>query len=94
MEMFYILNHWHWWALATLLLAAELLTPSAWFLALALSALIVGAVSWGLPELDGMTQLIGFLALGAVGVVISLQRLRKRARAHQLKTEGVHHEQK
>lgn len=93
MEMFYVLNHWHWWALATLLLAAELLTPSAWFLALSISALIVGAVSWGMPELDGMTQLIGFLLLGAVSVSISLLQLRKRARAHQHKTEGVHHEQ-
>ncbi len=78
MEMFYILNHWHWWALATLLLAAELLTPSAWFLALSLSALIVGFISWGMPELSGLTQLGIFAVLGGAGVVYSLMHLRKR----------------
>ncbi len=93
MEMFYILNHWHWWALAALLLAAELLTPSGWFLALSLSALITGFVAWGMPELSGLTQLGSFLLLSVVSVPLSLRLLRKRAHTHQSKTEGVHHEQ-
>ena len=79
MEVFYTLNHWHWWALATLLLAAELVTPSAWFLALSLSALITGAVTWGMPELSGLTQLGGFLVLGAASVTYVVMHRRKQA---------------
>ncbi len=79
MEIFYILNHWHWWALATLLLIAELLSPSAWFLALSLSALATGLVVWGMPELAGLVQLGIFVALAAVSVPYSLLRLRRRA---------------
>ena len=79
MEVFYILNHWHWWALATLLLAAELVTPSAWFLALSLSALLVGFVAWGMPELSGLMQLGGFVLLGAASVTYVLMHRRKQA---------------
>lgn len=78
MEVFYILNHWHWWALATLLLIAELLSPSAWFLALSLSALATGLVVWGMPELAGLVQLGIFAALAAVSVPCSLMYLRRR----------------
>ena len=81
MEIFYILNHWHWWALATLLLAAELLSPSAWFLALALSALATGLVTWVMPELAGLVQLGIFLLLAAISVPYALMRLRKRCAA-------------
>ena len=88
MEVFYILNHWHWWALATLLLAAELLSPSAWFLALSLSALVTGAVVWGMPELSGLTQLGGFLLLGSISVTYALMRLRRRRAAAATKTRG------
>ncbi len=81
MEIFYILNHWHWWALATLLLAAELLSPSAWFLALALSALVTGLVTWVMPSLAGLVQLGIFLLLAAISVPYSLMRLRRRTAA-------------
>lgn len=88
MEIFYILNHWHWWALATLLLAAELLSPSAWFLALALSALATGLATWVMPELAGLVQLGIFLLLAAVSVPYSLMRLRKHSAA---RTASHHH---
>ncbi len=79
MEIFYILNHWHWWALATLLLIAELLSPSAWFLALSLSALATGLVVWGMPALAGLVQLGIFAILAAVSVPGALMYLRRRA---------------
>ncbi|HFE32606.1 MAG TPA: hypothetical protein ENJ17_04775 [Gammaproteobacteria bacterium] len=79
MEVFYILNHWHWWALATLLLIAELLSPSAWFLALSLSALATGLVTWVMPELAGLVQLGIFLLLAAISVPYALMRLRRRS---------------
>jgi len=80
MEVFYILNHWHWWALATLLLFAELLAPSAWYLALSLAALATGTVVWLMPELGGLVQLAIFAALSAIGVPYALYLLRKRQR--------------
>ncbi len=80
MEMLYILNHWHWWALATLLMVAELLTASRWFLALAIAAGITGLVARFAPSLSGLVQLGLFLALAAVGVPLSL-RWRRPGRA-------------
>lgn len=76
MEIFYILNHWHWWALATLLMIAELLTASRWFLALAIAAGVTGLVVRFAPQLPGLAQLGIFAVLGAVGVPLSLRRRR------------------
>lgn len=65
---------WHWWAFAALLLAVELLAPGMFFLWMAESALVTGAVLWVYPELGWEFQLIWFslLSLLSIGVARKL----------------------
>lgn len=66
MEFFSILNPWHWWMLAALLLTAELLAPCAYFMALAVSSALVGLV-WKLsPGLTVEWQLGLFVGLSII----------------------------
>ena len=86
MEKLYILSPWHWWALASLLLLAELLAPGAWYLALSVSALATGMVGWMRPDLGGLVQLGIFIALSAItlpGFQFLLRRRRSRRTTRQ-----------
>ena len=76
MEMFYILNHWHWWALAALLVIGEILAPCAYFLAMGIAALLVGLVVRFMPGMPGLWQLGLFITFAAIGLGIA-QWLRK-----------------
>lgn len=66
MEFFSVLNPWHWWMLAALLLVGELLAPCAYFMALSISSAIVGLV-WKLsPGLAVEWQLGLFAVLSLI----------------------------
>lgn len=71
MEMFYILNHWHWWALATLFVIGELLGPCAYFMAIGIAALLTGLVVRLMPELGGLWQLGLFIVLCLISTAIA-----------------------
>ena len=71
MEMFYILNHWHWWALATLFVIGELLGPCLYFLAIGISAMLVGLVVRFMPDLGGLWQLGLFVVLCLINTGIA-----------------------
>jgi membrane protein implicated in regulation of membrane protease activity len=71
MEMFYILNHWHWWALAALFVIGELLGPCAYFMAIGISALLTGLVVRFMPELGGLWQLGLFIVLCLISTGIA-----------------------
>lgn len=78
MEMFYILNHWHWWALAVLFVIGELLAPCVYFLAIGIAAMLTGLVVRLMPQLDGLWQLGLFIALVLISTLIARQlKLRK-----------------
>ena len=78
MEMFYILNHWHWWALASLLVIVEFLGPCVYFWAIAIAAAIVGLIVRFMPELAGLLQLGLFIALSLILLVIARSIRQKR----------------
>jgi hypothetical protein len=86
MEFLAILNPWHWWMLATLLIIGELLAPSAYFLALGVSAAIVGLV-WQLwPEMTVAWQLGLFAVLSAITLSVAFWR-----RQHLIKLRTEQH---
>lgn len=66
MEFVSVFNPWHWWMLAALLIAAELLSPCAYFMALAISSAVVGLVWKMYPGLSGEWQLGLMLVLSAI----------------------------
>lgn len=77
MEAFYILNHWHWWALATLLIIGELLAPCLYFMAMGIAAMLVGLVVRFMPDLSGQWQLGLFIVLCLISTGIA-RRVRNK----------------
>ena len=71
MEMFYILNHWHWWALGALFVVGELLAPCVYFMATGIAAALVGLVVRFVPDMPGLWQLGLFIALALIGALIA-----------------------
>jgi membrane protein implicated in regulation of membrane protease activity len=80
MEMFYILNHWHWWALAALLIVGELLAPCIYFMTIGIAAMLVGLVTRFMPEMAGLWQLALFIGLALIGSGLARQIRNKRSR--------------
>ena len=78
MEMFYILNHWHWWALAALLIIGELLAPCLYFMAMGIAAMLVGLVVRFMPDLSGQWQLGLFIVLCLICTGIARSVRNKR----------------
>ncbi len=60
---------WYWWVLALMCLVIEILVPSFFFLWLATSALITGALVWLLPALSMNGQVFVFSLLSVVTIV-------------------------
>jgi hypothetical protein len=54
---------WHWWALAVLLVAVEVLVPSTFLLWPGLSAMAVGGILLVFPDLDWRLQILAFAVL-------------------------------
>jgi membrane protein implicated in regulation of membrane protease activity len=77
MEMFYILNHWHWWALAALLVIGELLAPCVYFVATGIAAFLVGLLTRFIPGMPGLWQLALFIGLTLVTTGIA-KNIRNR----------------
>ena len=75
LEWFASLGTWNWFVLAALLLLLEVLAPGAFMLWLGLSAILVGAISFGV-DWSWQTQVIAF----AVFAVALIPAWRKFAR--------------
>ncbi len=78
MEMFYILNHWHWWALGALFVLGELITPCVYFVAIGIAAVLVGLVTRFMPEMAGVWQLGLFIGLTLINTGIARSIRNKR----------------
>lgn len=81
MEMFYILNHWHWWALGALFVLGELITPCVYFMAIGIAAVLTGLVTRFVPEMPGLWQLGLFISLMLIGTLIARNIRNKRGAA-------------
>ncbi len=82
MEFFAHLNPWHWWALAVVLLAVEIIAPSTYFLWPAVAAAIIGVVLWFEPHIGLLAQALGFLVLATTAIAVwhvTFARHRKAA---------------
>ncbi len=60
---------WHWWALAAILVAAEMLSPTFYFLWPGIAAAIVGLILTVAPDISSDTQIIIFAVLAVVTTV-------------------------
>jgi len=68
--------YWHWWVLGLLLLVAEMLLPTGFFLIwIGAAAILVGAVSWLVPALSWEVEMVMFGVL-SVASFFTWKRLR------------------
>jgi membrane protein implicated in regulation of membrane protease activity len=74
---------WHWWAFGVVLLIVELLAPGMFFIWMAESAFVVGAVLWIFPQLGWEYQLLLFSVLSIVSIAVFRRYLEK----HPIETD-------
>lgn len=82
---------WHWWALALIMVVFEALTPTGFFVSLAIGSSITGGAFLMFPDLDMKTQLgmFGLLSLISYGIMSKLlakttgrsQEIKQKAQA-------------
>lgn len=63
--------YWHWWILGLVLLVAEMLSPTGFFLLwIGAAAILVGAVSWLVPALGWEVQVVMFGVLSVASFFV------------------------
>jgi membrane protein implicated in regulation of membrane protease activity len=63
--------YWHWWVLGLILLVAEMLSPTGFFLLwLGAAAILVGVVSWLAPSLGWEVEMILFGVLSVASFFV------------------------
>lgn len=60
---------WYWWALAAVLIAIEILSPTFYFLWPGIAAAVVGLVAFAFPSLGSDVQILMFAVLAVVCTV-------------------------
>ncbi|MDH5633700.1 MAG: NfeD family protein [Gammaproteobacteria bacterium] len=94
MEWASLVEFWHWWILAVVLIVLELFAPGAFFLWIGLSAGLVGALLWLIPGTTWEWQLTVFAVLSVVTVVGGRNFLRRHpihTDAPELNRRGHHY---
>ena len=63
--------YWHWWAFGLVLLVAEMLLPTGFFLIwIGAAAILVGAVSWVMPALSWEVEMVMFGVLSIASFLV------------------------
>jgi hypothetical protein len=76
------LLYWHWWVAGLLLLTLEAFVPGAIFLWIGISAFVVGALAWMIPDLGWKVEFVLFAALSIVSV-FAWRKLRPQITSDQ-----------
>ena len=67
--IFASITYWHWWALAAILIAFEIIVPTFYFLWPGIAAILVGIVLFIIPSLGWDAQVVLFSVLAVVSTV-------------------------
>lgn len=81
--MTWVVDFWHWWVLAIILIIAEVFLPSFIALWLAIAAAITGLILLVFPQLGLEFQLLLFAVLAVLSVVLGRQYYRN----HPIQTD-------
>ena len=76
-EFLSVLEFWHWWVAAALLIILEMLAPTAFFLWMGISAGIVGILLLISPTISWELQLFVFTVLSIISVIAWRVYLKK-----------------
>ena len=84
MESFSVtIDYWHWWIIGGILLLIEVFVSGFFFLWMAVSSAIVGAILFVFPEMGWKMQLVIFSVLS----VLSISLFRRYAVKHPATTD-------
>jgi len=73
--------YWHWWVLGLVLVVAEMLSPTGFFLLwIGAAAIVVGAVAWAVPTLGWEVEALMFGVL-SVASFLAWKRYRHKPAA-------------
>ena len=61
---------WHWWVIALVLLVLEILTPGYFFMWMAVSGFLTGAIVWLIPATSMNLQILIFSLLSVVAIIV------------------------
>lgn len=65
-----IVNYWHWWIFATVLMVLEITTPGIFFMWLGIAAAIVGSIVFFVPTLTFGWQMLIFSIFAIIAMVV------------------------
>jgi membrane protein implicated in regulation of membrane protease activity len=88
------IEFWHWWALGVVLLVMEILVPGTFFLWMAISSGIVGALLLPFPDMDWKVQLLIFSVLSVVAIAawqVYVRRHPTQTDDTKLNRRGTHY---
>lgn len=77
MDWLFPFTHWHWWTIALLLMAGELVLPGVFLFWEGLAAVVVGLIMLAVPDLGWKAQLVWFSVTSAI-LVMTQVYLRSR----------------
>lgn len=77
MEYLTQLQPWQWWLVGVVLVILEMFAPGTFFLWLGISALIVGALLWFIPDMIWQIQLLIFAIMSVSSLVVFRFYLKK-----------------
>lgn len=77
-EWIWDFSYWHWWALAVILAAAEIVVPTTYLLWPAISAALVGLALAVFGDFDWRLQVLAFAVLAVLSTVLWFRWWRQR----------------
>ena len=78
-----LINHWHWWIFAVILMVLEISMPGVFFVWLGISAILVGFIVLVVPALMFEWQVLIFSAISTATVVLG----RMYVKNHPIESE-------
>jgi len=89
----FVLEFWHWWALALIFVVIEALILSGVFVAFAIAGLVTGMAFYYYPELDWRLQLVIFATVTVITLFIIRALfsdwLNENAKSHSSSSEMI-----
>ncbi len=80
MEFLEQIEFWHWYIVAVVLIAFEMMIPAAYLLWMGIAAIVVGTLLFFIPSMPWLVQVMIFAVVSVVSVVLYKNYMKKNKR--------------